>query len=164
MIYLFDADTLIRADKFYYPLKRFPVFWDWLEYMGNNGHIKVPLEQYEEITVGKGELVDWLKDQNIREALQFAEEAKPELVSQVTINGYGPLDEHGVEGVGRDPFLISYAFASDHNRCVVTFEVSKPSKKGKNRKIPDVCHDLGVGCVSLFDVIDALDFTTDWKP
>ena len=62
MIYLFDADTLIRADRTYYPLKRFPVFWEWLHYNGNISNIKIPIEQYEEIVVGRGGLVDWLKD------------------------------------------------------------------------------------------------------
>jgi hypothetical protein len=27
LLYLLDADTLIRADNLYYPLARFPVFW-----------------------------------------------------------------------------------------------------------------------------------------
>ncbi|MER2634012.1 MAG: hypothetical protein ABTQ30_09145 [Rhizobiaceae bacterium] len=30
--------------------------------------------------------------------------------------------------------------------------------------MPDVCKDLGVGCCTLFELIEALDFTTDWKP
>ncbi len=86
------------------------------------------------------------------------------MVGEVTVKGYGVLDEKGVEEVGRDPFLISYAYGANEPRCVVTFENSAPSKKGKNRKIPDVCKDLGVECGTLFDVIEALDFTTDWKP
>lgn len=49
--------------------------------------------------------------------------------------------------IGRDPFLIAYASVSA-DRVVVTKEVSKPSKQGANRKIPDVCNDLGVKCIS----------------
>ncbi len=94
----------------------------------------------------------------------FGEEADPTLVGEVTLNGYGELDENGLEKVGRDPFLISYGYADKAGRTIVTLEVSAPSKRGPNRKIPDVCADLGVACCDLFEVIKALNFTTNWKP
>ena len=162
VLYLLDADVLIRANRFYYPLNRFPIFWSWLAHVGAGGGVKVPREQYEEITSGSGELVDWLKD--AKEALLFNEEAHPTLVGEVTLNGYGELDENGLEKVGRDPFLISYGYADKTRRTIVTLEVSAPSKQGANRKIPDVCTDLGVYCCDLFEFIEALDFTTNWKP
>jgi hypothetical protein len=74
------------------------------------------------------------------------------------------LDEAGLLKVGRDPFLISYGYAATQDRCIVTFEVSAPSKVGANRKIPDVCGALGIKWCTLFALIDALDFTTNWKP
>ncbi len=164
-IFLLDADTLIRADSTYYPFRRFPVFWDWLRHNGDAGHVKVPLEQYEEVVVGRGELVDWLQVEETKEALLFQEDADPALVAAVTMNGYAPdLDEADQEKVGRDPFLIAYGCVEPDNRVVVTFEVSKPTTRRANRKITDVCNDLGVECRTLFDVIEALDFTTDWKP
>lgn len=108
--------------------------------------------------------MDWLKEESTREALLFDEEADPTLVAEVTLDGYGELDENDIEKVGRDPFLISYGLADKGHRCVVTFEVSAPSKQGANRKVPDVCTSLGIICCNLFDVIEALDFTTDWTP
>lgn len=165
MIYLLDADTLIRSDRTYYPLRRFPVFWDWLRHHGNAGLVKVPMEQYEEITAGTGTLVDWLQQEEICEALLFNEEVDAQRVAEVTAKGYAAdLDEAELEMIGRDPFLIAYALAEVSNRCVISFEVSAPSKRRANRKVPDVCRDLGVSCGNLFDMIDALDFTTDWKP
>lgn len=164
MLYLLDADVLIRADRYFYPFKRFPVFWHWLAHMGSVGRIKIPRDQYEEITNGKGQLTDWLKQPEIKKALLFNEEVGADLVNTVTLSGYGELDENGVEKVGRDPFLISHGFLEKANRTVVTLEVSAPSKKGANRKIPDVCNGLGVSCCDLFQLVDALDFTTEWKP
>ena len=165
MIYLLDADTLIRADSTFYPLKRFPVFWHWLRFNGNAGNVKVPLEQYEEVIAGKGELVDWLKEEENREALLFTEEVDPDLVAKVTAEGYAPdLDEAEQETVGRDPFLIAYAVVAAAERCVVSFEISAPSKKRANRKVPDVCANFGVKCVTLFELIKILDFSTDWQP
>ncbi len=164
MIYLLDADTLIRAANTFYRLKRVPPFWNWLRHQGALGSVKIPLEQFEEIIAGKGELVDWLKGEEAKAALLFDEEADPILVAEVTLRGYGDFDENDIEKVGRDPFLISYGYAGRGERCVVTFENSAPGKKGKNRKVPDVCKDLGVDCCTLFELIEALDFTTDWKP
>ena len=81
------------------------------------------------------------------------------------VQGYAEdLDESEVLEIGRDPFLVAHALADQKRRVVVSFEVSKPSKKRKNRKVPDVCKDFGVRCVTLFDVVEELDFTTDWKP
>jgi hypothetical protein len=165
MIYLLDADTLIRADRTYYPQKRFPVFWEWLQHQGHLGNIKIPQEQYDEIVVGKGELVDWLKEADVKEALLLDEEALPELVAQIIEDGYASdLDEAEQETLGRDPFLIAYGLSAADERYVVTFEVSAPSKKRANRKIPDVCEQFGLSCGTLFDLIEELDFTTEWKP
>ena len=165
MIYLLDADTLITADRTFYRLKRFPVFWEWLKHNGVADQIKMPLEQYEEVVVGNGDLVDWLTEREVREALLFDEEADPALVTEVTETGYAPdLDDAELEKVGRDPFLIAYGFADPGDRFVVTFEVSRPNRVRANRKVPDVCNQLGVHCGTIFDVIEALDFTTDWAP
>lgn len=164
-VFLLDADTLIRADSTYYPLQRFPIFWDWLRFKGAAGLIKVPIEQYEEVVAGRGELVDWLQVEDTKAALLFQEEADPAIVAAVTMDGYAAdLDEAEQEKVGRDPFLIAYGYADPDGRIVVSFETSAPSKQRGNRKIPDVCNDLGVKCRTLFDVIEVLDFTTDWKP
>jgi len=163
LLYLLDADTLITGDRKAYPLRRFPVFWDWLRYQGEHGNVKIPLEQWEEVTSGRGEIVDWLRTEECRAALILVEEPDPAMIADTMRNGYGELDENGVELVGRDPFLIAYARSQLGGRTVVTFEVSKPAKRGANRKVPDVCRDFGVPCCTLFDMIEALDFTTDWR-
>jgi len=161
MLYLLDADSLITSNNVYYPLSRFPSLWQWLIWNGEQGNIKIPIEQFEEITAGNDDLVDWIKGTEVKSALLLDEEADPLEVNEITTKGYGDLDETGIETVGRDPFLISYAGKDKSQRCVVTFET--PSKKqGKNRKIPDVCSDLDVNCCTLFEVINALDFTTNW--
>jgi len=146
-------------------MKRFPIFWDWLLHNGAEGSIKIPIEQYEEVIAGNGDLVDWLKTEEVKDALLLDEEADPGLVAEVTIQGYASdLDENELERIGRDPFLIAYGYAAVEERFVVTFENSSPSKKRANRKVPDVCKKLGVKCGTIFEIIDLLDFTTDWKP
>jgi hypothetical protein len=164
-LYLLDADTIITADRDAYPLDRFPVFWEWLIFKGQNAEVKMPLEQYEEVVLGRGQIVDWLKRQDVREALLLGEEAQPTLVDEVTQVGYAPdLNEDEVEQIGQDPFLIAYAYKAESPRTVVTFETSAPSKLRANRKIPDVCRSLGVPCVNLYSMIKTLDFSTTWTP
>ena len=86
------------------------------------------------------------------------------LVARVTASGYAPdLDDEEIHRLGRDPFLIAYPLHDSAHRYVVTTEVSKPSKVRANRRIPDVCLDLGVRCYNSFDFIKALDFTTSWR-
>jgi hypothetical protein len=150
LIYLLDADTLISADRVYYPLNRFPVFWRWLRHYGTQGTIKVPAEQYEEVVAGTGPLVDWLDEEESKTALLFDEEVDPTLVARVTSDGYAAdLNEAELETIGRDPFLIAHGLVAPANRCVVSFEVSAPSKQRANRKVPDVCAAFGVRCVNL---------------
>lgn len=165
MLFLLDADTLIRGDREFYPLRRFPVFWRWLLHQGETGQAKIPIEQYEEITVGNGELVDWLCEAGVKDALVLDEEANPEAIAMVLAMGYGHnLNEDEVELLGRDPFLISYALADPPNRTVVTFEVAAPNQRRGKRKIPDGCAPFGIQCCNLTGFIHARDFTTDWHP
>jgi len=77
--------------------------------------------------------------------------------------GYAPdLDEAELLTVGKDPFLIAYRLVSVANRTIVSFETSAPAKQRANKKIPDVCAGFGLQCITMFELIDALDFTTNW--
>ncbi len=40
---------MIDANRDYYGIDRVPEFWEWLEYQGSQGKVKIPLEIYEEI-------------------------------------------------------------------------------------------------------------------
>lgn len=165
LLYLLDADTLIRADREAYPLSRFPVLWNWLLYQGDAGRVKITLEQYEEIAVGTGALVDWLSDDAHRQALLLPDDVDLPTVQQVLNGGYAPdLDEDEVEKIGRDPFLVAHAMAVIGERTVVTFEVSASSKQRANRKLPDVCAQFDVPCMTVYDLIKTLDFSMGWQP
>lgn len=170
MLYLLDANVLITAHNQYYPINRIPEFWAWLRHMGETGVIKIPLEVFEEVLEGgkdedKDLLLAWCKDDDNKSAVLFDEEANPDLVTQVITRGYADdLTDDELETIGRDPFLIAYALASPEDRCVVTTEISRPTKQRQNRKIPDVCGQLGVNCCNTFQLLQVLEFTTGWKP
>lgn len=164
MLYLLDADAIITGDRDAYPLDRFPIFWEWLFYMAAEGTVKIPIEQYEEITNGKGPIVDWCKRPDVRAALLLDEQATQALVSRVTQEYATDLNEDEIEQIGRDPFLVAYGLVALGSRTVVTFERSAPGKQRANRKVPDVCAGLGVPCCTLYNMIRDLDFTTNWQP
>ena len=164
MLYLLDANVLIDANRDYYPIGRVPEFWGWLENGGVNGHVKIPLEVYEEISDGNDDLAEWAKQEQIKAVLRLQEEVDVFLVSSTTDQGYASdLTDDEVVKIGRDPFLIEYALADVGSTCVVTTEVSKPRRSRANRHLPDVCRDLGVECYNTFEFVRALNFSTRWN-
>jgi len=170
MLYLLDANVLITAHNSYYPIDTVPEFWAWLAHKGQSGDLKIPLENYEEVKDGSTDeeqdlLFGWIKKEETTAVILLDEEADPDLVGDTINNGYAPdLTEDEILQIGRDPFLIAYALASPANRCVVTTEVSAPSKQRQNRRIPDVCATMGVSCCNTFAMMRALGFRTGWSP
>ena len=169
MLYLIDANVLITAHNRYYPISVIPEFWDWLVFQGEQGHIKIPVENFEEVREGnfdeeRDRLFIWLNDETNKAALVLQEEVDQHLVAQVVSAGYAPdLTDQELEQIGRDPFLIAYAMAGRDARSVVTVEVSSPRKIRQNRKVPDVCASLGLICCDTFAMMRALGFSTAWR-
>ena len=164
MLYLLDANVLITAHNTYYPVDRVPEFWGWLQHQGDSGHLKMAIEMIEEILEGHHDaLLDWIKNDINRKALDLDEVANPDLVRRVVYDGYAKdLTDDEIEKLGRDPFLISYGLAGTE-RCIVTTEVSKPTKQRQNRKVPDVCDALKVEWCDPFELNKRLAFRTGWK-
>jgi hypothetical protein len=164
MLYLLDANVLIDAGRDYYPPDRVPEFWDWLRFQGESGAVKIPEEMYEEVIQGNDRVAAWLRQPDNKRALLLVEEVDPELVWQVVEDGYAPdLTQVEIDAVGRDPFLIAYALAAPQQRCVVTTEGRKPSKKRHNRKMPDVCDGLRLNVCHTFEMLRILNFSTNWR-
>ena len=168
MLYLADANVLITANNLYYPIDRVPEYWEWLAYMGSQGHVKMPFEIFEEVKDGpedaeKDLLFAWLQEEANKKALLLDEKVDPVLLQKVIAEGYAPdLTDDEVEQIGRDPFLIAYCMVSK-NRCVVTVETSSPRKQRQNRKVPDVCKVMGANYCNPFEFNRALGFRTRWK-
>ena len=104
MLYLLDANTLIDANRDYYPIGRVDEFWAWLLDRAESGHVKLPQEAYEEISAGNDEVAQWVKAR--KETLLLNEAASGQLVEFVVSNGYAPdLTDEEIITVGRDPIL-----------------------------------------------------------
>ncbi len=168
MLYLADANVLITANNHYYPIDRVPEYWEWLAYMGSQGHVKMPFEIFEEVKDGPNDmekdlLFAWLQEDVNKNALLLDEKVDAGLVQKVIAQGYAPdLTDDEVEQLGRDPFLIAYGLAAQ-GRCVVTVETSAPKRQRQNRKVPDVCKAMGAKYCNPFEFNRALGFRTQWK-
>jgi len=168
MLYVLDSNVLMTAHSLYYGIEAVPEFWSWLAHQGEAGHVKMPLENYEEVKDGSTDverdlLYAWITDEANKAAILLDESVDPALVDRVVREGYAPdLTDDELEQIGRDPFLIAYALASAADRCVVTTEVSKPGKRRQNRRIPDVCATIGVSCCDTFAMLRLLKFSTKW--
>ena len=159
MLYLLDANVMIRAHEDYYPIDRIPQFWTWLASLGEAGTAKVPYEIYGEIAVSTGPLHDWLTDAAISRAMLFDQKIDPAHLNSVLTQGYAPdLNDSEIEEIGQDPFLIGYALADVANFTVVTKEVSAPSKQRANRRVPDVCNTFGIRSINDFEFYRELNF------
>ena len=159
MLYLLDANVLIRAYHDYYPLDRLPGFWDWVCGQAEAGAMKMPFEIHREVAKGNDELAEWIGQPRVEKALRLDEDVDQETLQRVLEIGYGPnLTEDEVEEAGRDPLLVAYALMGDGQRTVVTKEVSKPSKWRGGTKLPDACQRLGVPWITDFELYRRLDF------
>ena len=159
MLYLLDANVLIRAHHDYYPLDRLPGFWEWVCGQAEAGAIKMPLEIHQEVEKGNDALAAWVGQSRTKKALRLDEEADQNTLQRVLDIGYGPnLTEDDIEEAGGDPFLVAYALMGGSQRTVVTKEVSKPSRRGGGTKLPDACQRLGVPWITDFELYRRLDF------
>ena len=159
MLYLLDANVLIRAHEDYYPIDRIPQFWAWLTSLGESGIAKVPYEIYGEIAISNGALHDWLTDSEIAKKMVLNQQVDPSHLNRVLTAGYAPdLDDSEIEEIGQDPFLIAYALPIAGDTTVVTREISAPSKQRANRRVPDVCRTFGVRSINDFELYRELEF------
>lgn len=159
MLYLLDANVMIRAHEDYYPIDRIPQFWTWLLALGTDGMVKVPYEIYREIAVSTGPLHDWLTNSEVSKTMLLDTATDPNHLNRVLTDGYAPdLNDSEIEEIGQDPFLIAYALTNPNGITVVTKEVSAPSKQRANRRVPDVCRRFGVRCINDFELYRELDF------
>ena len=171
MLYLFDANVLITLNNTYYAIDQVPEYWDWVQDQAEKGSIKIPVEIMNEILAGKesskakgDRLLKWITQSEIQKALVLDEKANDNFVRRVLEEGYGPkVTDTELEVIGRDPFLVAYGMADHGNRCIVTTEVSAPSKQRQNRQLPNVSEQFGILWSPPHVANRAMGFTTGWK-
>ncbi|NYE31201.1 hypothetical protein HDE78_004185 [Rhodanobacter sp. K2T2] len=165
-LYLLDANILINANRDYYPVEAVPEYWSWLANLAGQHIVKMPSETFDELKGGDAErdvLRGWANDAEVAPILRLPGTAEVGLVRRVLREYASDLTDIEVAEVGKDPFLIAHGLADVGTRVVVSAEISAPSKKRANRKVPDICKGLGIRCIDAFQMNRELQFRTDWN-
>lgn len=155
MVYLLDANTYIHAKNLYYSFDICPAYWDWLDKEFNSGRITSIDMVAEELKAGNDELVQWVKDRP--KHLLPCDDADTQLVLADITNDlmqgdYNPQNRDAFLG-SADPWIIAKAKVLG---AVVVSHESRITQQGKKIKIPNVCEQYGVGCISTFQLLRKL--------
>jgi hypothetical protein len=119
----------------------------------------MPRVIFDETTPRPVPSATWLTQRHVRETLILNENIPVSVIRHVIDVGYAPdLTDVEIDAIGKDPFLVASAL-SGTNRVVVTLEVSKPSKRRQNRKVPDVWLTCGVRSIGPFELYRLLNFS-----
>jgi len=162
--FLIDSNSLITPFLNYYTFDFAPKFWKQIELYLKEETVVIMDVVYNEILKGEDELSDWLK-LNLEEKLKCNNLKIIENYSNV-LNYINQNDcymhskslSYWAPKEIADSWLIAAGKA--YNYTVVTFEKGykqlSPKQPVKKPKIPDVCEEFGVSCISLFDMMRKL--------
>jgi hypothetical protein len=160
-IYCLDANVLIQAWQKYYSPKLCPDYWDILNELGNKGIIFIPEEVKNEIVHldknedNEDELSKWLRKSSI--PVHKIDEMV--IACWQKILSVNPLHKLLVDNIKNrslaDPWVISHAMRT--NATVVTKEDKVTAINAKTVKIPNVCENMGIRCISDFEFLQEFD-------
>ncbi len=158
MKYLLDSNTYIQAKNQYYGMHFCPAYWDWLDNCFAAGEVCSIEFIGREIQSGNDELAVWAQARPLH-FLSHDDEATQsvyaEIANFVMSQNFdaAPRDFFLAKG---DPWLI--AKAKVLRACVVTNEATL-SNATRKVKIPNICKEFDVPCLSAFDLLNALQPT-----
>jgi hypothetical protein len=149
----------MQAANSHYAFDLFPIFWDWIESrIGEDLFTVKPVK--DEILVQNDDLSNWFKKVDDPSwVLQVDDEQTqlqmPAITKHCVDHGY---KAHGINKFlsGADPWVI--ARARRDGFTVVTQELPQPESK-KRVKIPDVCVNVGVKQIIVYDLLRELGFS-----
>lgn len=142
----FDTSAFIEPWRRHYPFDVAESLWKHLDTLGKSEVITAQQEVYEEIQNKDDDLARWMKTRK-----HFFSQPTEEVQNEVRtiLKSHARLLSVTRNRSGADPWVIAQAKVI--NGAVVTYEVWDP--KRKNMKIPEVCHDLGIRCLTFVDFL-----------
>ncbi|HUR17007.1 MAG TPA: DUF4411 family protein [Candidatus Limnocylindrales bacterium] len=151
-MYVFDTSALVEAWVRLYPPRRFPALWENIDELINDERAVAPHEVLEELKAQDDDLLQWAKDRS--DGFIRPTSRQVMLAARDVLEDHPKLTKPG-KGRGKaDPFVVALAETIDWT--VVTQERGGTAEKPK---IPYVCGERGVNCMSDLDIIDAEDWT-----
>ena len=145
-MYILDSDFLISAYRYDFPPgPNDNGFWAWLDGLGERHKIVIPEKVYVEIERGTDSLIELIRDFTYIKK-EPTDSALPHLPG--VLAAYGNLSQEDIEVLDRkaDPYLVAHGLGL--GAIVVTNETSAPNcTRPLNKKVPDICHHVGVTCM-----------------
>jgi len=141
--YSIDTSALLEAWARHYPLDVFPTLWQQIENLISAGRLLAIDEVLRELERKSDDLHDWAKQ---RAGMFVSTDQAIMQRAGSVVNQFPSLADPQSQKGKADPFVI--ALAMERNLTVVTAEHSKPTRP----RIPDVCRQLQVPCVSLIEL------------
>lgn len=155
MKYLLDSNTYIQAKNQYYGMAFCPGYWDWLDARFAAGDVCSIEFIGKELKEGDDELADWARlrsDHFIKHDDEPTQAAFTDIVNFVMSQDFGAAHRDAFLAKG-DPWLI--AKAKTLGAILVTHEATV-SPATKKVKIPNICQQFSVPCISTFDLLNEL--------
>lgn len=152
--FVLDTNVFIAAHTTHYRPSVFPFVWDRIDAAMHAGTIVSPRQVYLELTgVYDDGPSQWAKAR--RELFRVPPPEVQALIPQIDAAAPGLIKL--TERNAADPWVVG--FAMHLGFAVVTYEGIGPTglpAPGKGMNIPKACNALGVECVLLADLFDAL--------
>lgn len=160
-MYLLDTNVFISAKNSHYGFDFHPGFWDWLIYANAEGRVFSIQRVYAEICIQEDNLTKWARGRKDGFFLDAPYDIDIQLkpVSDYIKGRFGQRERRNFVK-GADYYLIGHALVK--NFKVVTHEIYKRSK-GKV-KIPQICQEFGVECLTPFDMLRQENARFVWQP
>ncbi|CAN8140837.1 conserved hypothetical protein [uncultured Thiomicrorhabdus sp.] len=155
MRYLLDSNTYIQAKNQYYGMDICPAYWEWLDQQFELGELGSIDMIGRELKDGNDELAEWAKERpghfvaNDDEATQ---QVFSEIVTSVMAGDYNAGNRDNFLAKA-DPWII--AKAKSIGATVVSHEALL-TPGTKKVKIPNICQEFEVRCISTFQLLREL--------
>lgn len=138
-----DTSFLINGWTKRYSHSVFPTLWARIDSLINDGTVFVCQDVYLEIERRDDSLFSWVKERKKK----LVEEPPPEITAEMRLvmKQFPHFAAQGGSLGAADPWVIAHAKLA--KATVVTDEdpaKTKPLKKTKSPKIPDVCEEIGL--------------------
>lgn len=145
-MYCFDTSAFLNAWRKHYPPDTFLSFWENLSELIASGNLIATEVVLFELEKKDDEVLKWVKEHN---SMFIPLDESVQIRASEILNEFPRLTKKKSDRTEADAFVI--ALADVTNSTVVTYEQLGGSTS--NPKIPYVCRNYGIRCISLIDVI-----------
>jgi hypothetical protein len=145
--YCIDTSALMDAWVRWYPKELFPTLWDKVDALVQDGRLISSEEVLHELERKEGDtLHKWAVE---RSGIFLPLDSRVQAGATRVMASHPRLVDGRTGKSFADPWVIATAQAG--NCAVITGE--RPTGKLDRPKIPDVCRDLGIRCISFVELI-----------